>query len=247
MTKWLLTAAFACAWPASALAGVRIESKVTVNTNPPVNSVLEVQGDRMRIDIKDPTGSALRSTIFDGTRMITLKPSDKTYILMTKADLDAQKEKMKAMLPPERRAELDKAVATPVFSFKRLSGGESAAGVSCEYYAVTRDGRDSGTACLSPWKHGPITKADLAPMKKLSDQMKSSGTNRAGDLQMGPQFDQWPGWPLIMRAPDGSERTRVVSFSRTTFPATDFEIPAGYTQVMLPSIGGAAHPTPSKQ
>jgi hypothetical protein len=214
MTKWLLSAAFASTWPALALAGVRIESKVTANSNAPVDSVLELQGDHLRINFQDPaTGTAMRSTIFDGKRMIMLKPADKTYLVMTKADLEAQKEKMMAMLPPERRAELDKAMVPPVFSFKRVTGGESVAGIACQYFAVTRDGHDSGTACLSPWKGGPVSKADLAPMKKLSDEMKFSGNQRAGDLQMGPQFDQWPGWPSSC-APPTAASARASSASR---------------------------------
>ncbi len=132
----------------------------------------------------------------------------------------------------------------PVFAFKRASGGDTIAGMPCENYAMTRDGVDSGVACLSTWKHpGLVTKADLEPMIKLAAQMKTLNKLPAGDLQMGPQFDKWPGWPLVTRAPDGKERTRVVKVTRTTFPKSEFEAPADYTQKAAPLIGGPrAHP-----
>ncbi len=47
--------------------------------------------------------------------------------------------------------------------------------------------------------------------------MKSMSRLSAGDLEMG-QFDLWPGWPLVMRAADGHELSRVTKISRVTLP-----------------------------
>jgi hypothetical protein len=155
------------------------------------------------------------------------------------ARFDAMKDK----LPPDTRAQFDKQAVAPVFTFKRGSGGETIAGVGCQNYQVFKDGEPSGTACLAAWKPGGlVTKADLAPMKKLADQMRALGTRSTGDLGMGPDFDTWPGWPMVMRGPEGREQSRLIKVSRVSFPASDFQPPAGYTQRALPALGGARQP-----
>jgi hypothetical protein len=152
-------------------------------------------------------------------------------------------EKMKSSLPPQARAELDKAGVAPVFAFKRASGSDTIAGIPCENYAMTRDGADSGSACLSSWKHSSVlTRADLKPMTQLAERMKSFKIP-SSDMQMGPEMDKWPGWPLLTRGKDGKERTRVLSVSRTTFPESEFVPPPDYTQKAI-SMGGGMPPPP---
>ncbi len=218
-------------WAAPAQAGVRIESQVTAYEGQPVDTVLELQGDGFRVDRHDSAQPALpHTTIFDGERMLLVNDTDKSYSEKTLADLAAQLaklEKMKGSLPPQAREMMDRAGTPPEYGFKRTSGGEKVAGIPCENYQITKDGQDEGTACLAPWKaSGPLTKGDLAPMRKLIEVMKSLSRLSAGDLEMG-QFDQWPGWPLVMRAHDGHELSRVVSIKRMSFPATDFRGPGG--------------------
>jgi hypothetical protein len=245
MTKWLTVLSLAGAGLAQA--GVRIESRVSPHQGLTVDSVVEVQGDRFRINHQDAaTGEFLRVTIYDGERILSLRPKDKTYTSMSMADLKAQMagfDAMKDKLSPEARAQFDKRALAPSFTFKRASGGETLAGTRCENYQVSLDGAPNGTACLAAWKPGgPVTKADLAPMKKLADQMRALGARSGGDIGMGPDFDSWPGWPLVMRGPDGHERSRLVKVSRVSFPAGDFQPPAGYSQRPLPSLGGARQP-----
>jgi len=245
MTKWLplLCVAFA----AQARAGVRIESEVTVNANKPVDSVLEIQGDRFRINLLDhASGDVLRSTIFDGARILQLKAKDKTYTVMTMADLKTETERleqMKAAMPADARAQLDKGqTAAPVFTFTRAPGGETMAGIACENYSMTKDGKNGGLVCLAPWKRtGLVTKADMAPMRKLAEQVRSFGNHSIGDLTMGPDFDKWPGWPLGIAGPDGRRRTRVTKISRTTFPASNFEVPTDYSLKPTPMLGDGPH------
>jgi len=248
MTKWLrlfvigLVTGPAVGWASLAIAGVRIESQVVIHAGKTLNNVLELQGSRFRISIQDAaSGDILSSTIFDGERIVKLQARDKTYTSMTMADVKTQMDNIKASLPADSQAQLDKAVVAPVYTFKRAAGGETIAGMPCENYAVSRDGVDSGIYCLSTWKHASlVTKADLAPMAKLAEQMKSLNKLPTGDIQMGPDFEKWPGWPLVMHTPDGQERNRVVKVSRVDFPESDFETPAGYTQKPLPMMG--AHP-----
>jgi hypothetical protein len=239
MTKWLPQFVAGCAagltagWAAQAHAGARIESEVMVNASKPVDSVLELQGDRFRIDLLDhSTGETLHSTIFDGTRILQLMAKDKTYTAMTMADLKTQMQRldqMRASTPAG--AQLDKGkTVDPVYTFTRAPGGETIAGFPCDNYGMTRDGKNGGIVCLTSWKHtGPVTKADLAPMRKLSDQLRSFDSHSIGNITMGPDLEKWPGWPLGTVSADGRQRTHVTKISRTTFPASDFKPPADYT------------------
>jgi hypothetical protein len=228
-------------WAASAQAGVRIESKVTAYEAQPVDTTLELQDQSFRVERRDAAGAQQpRTTIFDGQRMLILDGKDKTYSEMSLTDLQAQMaklEQMKNSLPPEARAQLENQKAGPSYAFKRTSGGEKVAGISCENYQIVKDGQDSGTACLASWKASSVvTKDDLAPMKKLIESLKTMSKLSAGDLAMG-EFETWPGWPLVMRAPDGHELSRVTKIARAKLPAGDFAAPADYTKKSMPGFG----------
>ncbi len=233
-------------WAALAQAGVRVESQVTAYEGQPIDTILELQGDSFRIDRHSASDQGLpTSTIFDGDRMLLLSAKNKSYTEMTLSDLKAQMEKLeqlKANLPPEAQKELDRQGAPPAYTFKQTSGGEKVVGIACKNYQIQKDAQNEGTACLAEWKaSGLLTKADLAPMRKLIESMKSMSRLSAGDLEMG-QFDQWPGWPLVMRAPDGHELSRVTKISRATFPAGDFKAPPDFTRQSMPQMMGGAHP-----
>jgi len=181
-------------WAALAQAGVRVESQVTAYEGQPVDTVLELQGESFRIDRRDAAQQQLPySTIFDGERMLILDGKDKSYTEMTLADLKTQMakiEQLKGALPPEAREQLDRANAVAAYAFKLTSGGDKVAGIACENYQIVKDGKDEGTACLAPWKgSGLVTKADLAPMKKLVDSLKAMSKLSSGDLEMG-QFER---------------------------------------------------------
>jgi hypothetical protein len=242
--KWLTL--LSLGWAGLAQAGVRIESKVTAYENQPVDTVLELQGDAFRVDRGDASASPVpQTTIFDGEKMIVVNSREKSFTEMSLADLKAQMEKieqLKSSLPPEARAQLDRQATAPAFTFKRSDGGENVAGVACENYQIFKDGKESGVACLTTWKGSKlVSKADLAPMKKLVDAMSSMSKLSAADLEMA-QFDKWPGWPLIMRAPDGHELSRVVKISRVQFPEKEFRAPADYTQKTVPQMMGGHRP-----
>ena len=242
LTRWLPL--LFLGWAALARAGVRIESTVSAYVGQPVDTVLELQGDSFRVERRDANDQLPHSTIFDGQRMLILNGKDKSYNEMSLDDLKAQMaklEEIKDRLPPEARAQLDKQEALPAYTFKRTSGGEKVAGIRCENYQILKNGEDAGTACLASWKGSSlVTKADLAPMKKLVESMKSLSKLSSGDLAMG-QFEQWPGWPLVMRAPDGHDLSRVKKIARETFPASEFKPPADYTKKSLPQMG-MGHP-----
>jgi len=244
MTKWLPL--LCLGWAALARAGVRIESTVTAYEGQPVATTLELQGESFRVDRNDTANQQTpRTTIFDGDKLIVINGKDKSYTEMTLADLKAQLarlDQMKSSLPPEARAEIDRQSTAPAFTFKRSEGGERVAGVACENYQIFKDGKESGAACLTTWKGSSlVSKADLAPMKKLVDSMKSMSRLSAGDLEMA-QFDKWPGLPLVMRAPDGHELSRVQKITRIQFPAKEFQVPADYTVKSVPQMLGGGHP-----
>src|SRR5579859_4590014 len=64
MTKWLplVPLLSAWGWALPALAGVRIESKVTAYENQPVETTLELQGNAFRVDRGDGASQQIPST-----------------------------------------------------------------------------------------------------------------------------------------------------------------------------------------
>jgi len=239
MTKWLL--ALCLAWAAPAVAGVRIETKVTADSDrPAVDTVVKFQGDNFRVDRLDPTGTFMNGTIFHDDRMMILDGRSKTYHEMTLEQLKSQMAAFEAaeqqMSPEMRKRIQDQMTSAAAYSFKRTSGGDKIAGFACENYQILKDGKENGTACLVPWKSsGVLHKEDLAPMKKFIDQVKSISKLSPGDVEIS-RFDEWPGWPALMRAPDGHERSRLVKVTRTDIPAKEFDPPADYTAQKLPPM-----------
>ncbi len=107
MAKWLplLVTVATASWAAQARAGARIESEIMVNAKRPVDTILELQGDSFRINLLNhTTGDVLKSTIFDGERILQLDAREKTYTAMTMAELKTQMaglDQMQASMPPE--------------------------------------------------------------------------------------------------------------------------------------------------
>jgi hypothetical protein len=229
----------------AARAGVRIEMESSGPGGTPGAQQTELQGDKLRVDYTaDTTGTTgihrNGIMIFDGAQMISCDAKTKVCTAIDAAQIKAQQERMRQMqanLPPETRAQVEKAMkqAEPgSIAFKKVSGGDTVAGFSCSNYTQSRNGVERGTVCIAAWKGGPVKKEELGALSKF---VSALGTTEASKKAMMINPDEWPGFPLSMSSPDG-KTMRLKSVTHTTLPDSEFEPPAGYTRQALPLGAG---------
>lgn len=192
-----------------------------------------VSGDRSEISI-------LR---FDRETIYHLNPEKKTYTAMTFAEMKAMVDnarsrtddmmaKRLASLPPDQREQMKEKMAAmknrPSSSDAArevLSTGEHKTinGYACERYIVKINGKESETIWAS--KQVPGYETMKRDMEGFLDRM-SGIAGRKGDL--GEWFKQIDGFPIETDS-HGNVNT-VAKIDRRAIPASEFEVPAGYTR-----------------
>ena len=192
-----------------------------------------VSGDRSEISI-------LR---FDRETIYHLNPEKKTYTAMTFAEMKAMVDngrsrademmaKRLSSLPPdqqekmkERMAAMKNPPSSPGAKHEVVSTGEhrTISGYACDKYIVKINGKESETVWAS--KQVPGYETMKRDMEGFLDRM-SAIAGRRGDL--GAWFKQIDGFPIETDS-HGSVKT-VAKIDRRSIPASEFEVPAGYTR-----------------
>jgi hypothetical protein len=204
-------------------------------------------------------GGGRGAVIVDATakKVIMLDSEKKTYHEMTEADAKQMKERMEGMraqmaeqlknMPPEHRKQAEQAM-------NRMGGGgpqievkyeplgtkKKVNGFACEMYKVQVGTFSTSESCIAPWSSSLITKAEVDQFRKSFAEMEkafgSLGNMRAGDLSKAP------GIPVEQThlGPDGKPdwTTTLKSVSRGSVPASQFQVPAGFTKEEMPTMGG---------
>jgi hypothetical protein len=222
-----------------AFAGVTLNFQEDGEKSEPVQR-LKVQGDKLRYD-RGNQGS-FHATIFDGAQLIIVNDASKTYTVIDQATLQkysAALKQMQAQLPPETRAQMDKAMQDQggnigKFAFQKAAGGDTVAGFSCTNYTESRNGEVRATICAASWKSGPLHKEELGGLKKISALLENSGGLVKKSFFFDP--DEWPGFPVLTRTADGKV-TRLTGVTRGDIPDSEFQPPAGYTRKAMSPMG----------
>jgi hypothetical protein len=251
--------------PLRAEAGVALQGKSGQKGRP---IAMDLEGKRLRTDASD---GHERTMVFDGEaqRMLLIDSGKKTYRVMDETTARAAADKLGqelAKLPPEAREKLKAALASrkegaPAaphhrWSLEATGGSGTAAGRSCRYYRVLKDGkpdegsRGHGEVCLIPWG-GDLRREDFAAWAALGVFSEKLASAMAGGLtggatggagrsaQTGRLFGAWfgeaPGLPGLSAHLDGSgqrvEDWELTSIERRAFPADHFAAPPGYRRV----------------
>jgi hypothetical protein len=244
---------------------------VTIETTRGAESAatMYLEGERMRIDGADKTGTAT-SVIIDGggKKLIVVEEKKKSYTELTESDMKRMKVQVDAMraqmeermktMPPEQRKQVEAMMAgmggapgkpakPAVLKFEKLGQKKTINGFSCEMYRVLKDGVASEEDCIAAWSASTVQKSDLAGLRKFGEEMmKNFGSAGARDQIQLDQLDKYPGIP-ISRVPLEADGTRgpeeqIKSIKRGSVPAAKFAVPAGYTKKTLPTGMGAGGP-----
>ena len=246
------------AQPLYAADGVLIVEKTTSGGNTKTNQI-QIEKDRMRAE----SAGDGRTVVFDGTKQVLWLINDgrKSYSEMTKADADRMgsqlndamskmQEQLKS-LPPEQRAQIEAMMkgrgmpgmsTAPAKIEYRKTGADKVGSWACDKYEGTRGGQKVSELCTVDPKTLGFAMSDFQVSKQLveffgkivpqgADAMFSIGT---------PEEQGFSGVPVRrISFSNGQQQSvsEISAVSRQTFPASVFEVPAGYQKEAAPGAG----------
>jgi hypothetical protein len=256
MTLRTLTASAAAALVLSAQSvfaadGVLIVQRTTSGTST-TTTQLQIEKDRMRAEVG--AGPEAQVLIYDGTKQVlyVITPARKSYIEMTKAELEKMAAQMQMMLaqlenlPAAQRDQIKGMMAGRGLSmspsriaYKRV-GTDKVGKWACEKYDGYRDDQKVNEVCAAAPSALGLGVADFAVTQQLTEFLRTALpqiVDQVAFLGRG-EADGYAGFPIrsSMTIVGFTTSVEVAEVSRQTFPDTLFAIPAGFTKQTM--MGG---------
>ena len=160
---------------AQAADGIFMTQRVTTGGAPLTTIQVQIEPSRMRTEMAGPDGIT-NVTIFDGGKQVLyiIDPARKTYMEMTKADVDRMSAQMKGSvaqmqaqlekMPPAQRAQMEAMMKGVQFT---RTGSDTVGRWTCDKYDLTTGGQKTGEVCMvNPAALG-FTAADFAVMGQM--------------------------------------------------------------------------------
>ena len=239
--------------------GIQITQRVNSGANP-TTTQMQVEATRMRTQITDQNGLS-QAIIFDGSKqlMYIVDAAKKTYMEMTKADLERMQSQMQGMLaqmqaalekmPPAQRAQMEAMMkgrmggmgaAAPKFESKR-TGTDKVGRWTCEKYDVFMNGEKLNDVCtVDPAVLG-FTAKDFAVSAQLASFFQALVPQIAAQVAVVGTVEAqgFAGFPVrsTMVVAGQTITTELVEASRQTFADSLFTVPAGFTKQAFPGFG----------
>jgi hypothetical protein len=182
---------------------------------------IKIKGDKIRTDISSQMSSIMDTNSGD---MITIMHEQKSYLKMS-AD------KTKAMMEQMRAMQGKAAPSAPPEPPKFVSTGQKdeVNGFKTEVYTATYDGKK-----ITAWValDYPNASSVMKQFLKMQEVMQSKFPNAA------PKMDSLPGLPVKTEMEVNGQKmtTTLVSVKEQPVDAADLEIPAGYTEMQMPTF-----------
>jgi len=250
----LLAAAFCfAASPLFAADGVLIVEKTTTGGSTKTNQI-QIEKERMRAE------SDTQTVVFDGTKQVLWLINDgrKSYSEMTKADVDrmggqlndamAKMQEQLKNLPPEQRAQIEammKGRGMPMAGGAqapkteyRKTGTDKVGAWACDKYEGTRGGQKVTELCTVDPKVLGFAMSDFQVSKQLMEffsKIVPQGADRMFAIGT-PEEQGFSGVPVRRIAFSNGQQqsvSEVTQATRQNFPASTFELPAGYQKEAL--------------
>ncbi len=240
-------------WPAPAGNGILIVEKTTAGTTTQTGQV-QIEGGRMRVDSVGAAGEK-QSIIFDGAKQVLwiVNHDKKTYREMTKADVDqaggqmagamAQMQEQLKNMPPEQRAMMEKMMQgrggmpgmgapPPQKTVYRPAGSDKVGQWTCSKYDGYQGDKKTSEICTVGPETLGLGVSDFDVTRQLGEFLGKLMPQNAGRVfSIGKVEDQgFSGVPVRRAFWTGQEQTVVelTDVSRQSFPASTFEVPAGF-------------------
>lgn len=240
-------------------AGVRIET-VTRNIETKkadgAPQVVAVQGGAVRVTSKDGAMILRDNTIY------VVDDKGKTYRELDKATLERYAKQMGSAMakmqeqlknmPPEQRAQVEKMMGgrmsgmasaqTDVYEAQDTGRRDIAEGRKCGVWNMLKNGAVYEELCVVPFSSLPGKEDVQQAFKRITEAFEglaSAFPNAPKDVKARANIN---GYPVRARSiadgkPTGSE-TVLQTWKEESFPASIFEVPAGYKKEDMPKLGG---------
>lgn len=267
----LTVALFGGAASTWAAPGIVLVQRVTSNGATRTSQVY-MTADRMRAEVDMPNAPR-QVVIFDGVAqvMYTVDPERKTYMEMTKADVDrmaaqipammAQMKKMFEGMPPEQRAQLEaqmekmtgsRAMPGSPDSMKmefRKGGTDRVGSWTCDAYEMMMNGRKVGDMCTVRPEALGLTAADFDVSRRMQTFFQAlAPQGAAGLFQVGtPGGQGFDGVPVRQSMNMlGSMVSELQSASRQNVADDLFAPPQGFQKMAMPAMPGGPGQLPGR-
>ncbi len=229
--------------------GILITQRVT-SAGAPFTVRVQIEATRTRTEMAGPNG-VMNVTIFDGGKQVLyiVDPARKTYMEMTKADVDrlsaqmqgsmAQMKAQLEKLPPAQRTQME-AMMKGVQHTR--TGSDTVGRWTCDKYDLTQGGQKIGEVCSVNLATLGFSATDFDVMRQMgafySTMAPLMPTQLTGVSGIDPGGSDFP-VKTVMMVPGGTMTTEVVEAGRQTFPDSLFAVPAGFTkQDIVGALGG---------
>jgi hypothetical protein len=230
--------------------GILITQQVT-SGGAPFTVRVQLEATRMRTELAGPNG-VMNVMIFAGDRQVLyiVDPARKTYMEMTKADVDrlsgqvekgmAQMQAQLEKLPPAQRAQME-AMMKGVRHTR--TGSDTVGRWTCDKYDLTMDGQKIGETCSVNLTTLGFSATDFAVMGQMGAFYSAMAPQMAGQLPVPSGIDPRGSsdFPVktVMMVPGGTVTTEVIEAGRQTFSDSSFAVPAGFTKQDISGAMGA--------
>ncbi len=234
---------------AQAADGILITQRVT-SGGAPLTVRVQIEATRTRTEMAGPNG-VMNVTIFDGGKQVLyiVDPARKTYMEMTKADVDrlsaqmqgsmAQMQAQLEKMPPAQRAQME-AMMKGVQHTR--TGSDTVGRWTCDKYDLTQGGQKIGEVCSVNMATLGFGATDFDVMRQMGAFYSAMAPLMPAQLTGVSGIDQRDSsdFPVktVMMVPGGTMTTEVVEAGRQTFPDSLFAVPAGFTKQDLPAAMG---------
>lgn len=237
--------------------GILITQRAT-SEGGPFTIRIQIKAIRMRTEVASPN-DVTQIVIFDGGKQVLyiVDPARKTYIEMTKADVDrmntvaqgamAQLQGQLETLPASQRAQMEAmmkgrggAAAAPHYTH---TGSDNVGRWTCDKYDLMQDGQKIGDVCtVNPATLG-FGATDLDVMRQMSELFSTMAAQMASQLPAVSPIDLpgTSGFPVktVLTVQGHTVTTEVIEVDRQTFSDSLFAVPAGFTkQDVMSAMGG---------
>lgn len=224
------------------------------------STTTQIQMDKDHIRVESRSSGDEAAFVFDGPRQTArlINIAKKSYVELTKADLDQMKGQMDAAmaqmqeqlraLPPEQRAMVEQmmrgrgmptaALSAPKVEY-RQTGSDKVGQWTCTKYEGTVSGQKTTEVCTVDPREFGLTAADFEAARQLSEFLKSMMPQMQDSAFVNgtPQGEGFSGVPVrrtSFRNGVVDTVTEVTETRRQAFPASTFEVPAGFRREAMP-------------
>lgn len=250
--------------PLYAVDGVLIVERETGSNGVRTNQI-QIEKDRMRVEM---SGSGERQAfVFNGAKQVMwiINLDKKTYNEMTKEEIDrlggqmtdamatmkAQMEERMKNMPPEQRQRMEElmrgrlpggeATAAPKTEYRKV-GNERVGKWTCDKYEGYQNNQKKAEVCTVDPKDLGFAASDFEVSRQLAEFFKKLTPQNADRIfSIGKSEDQgFSGVPVKRVLYMGQQPTvsEVTDVRRESFPASTFEVPAGFQkQAFGPAAG----------